>query len=154
MSHGRRTSKLWTTLRHFKRAALWSMGNAYFTGSSYGMRTTGSAATLTKQCSLLHPEGETRGLHNLDRYCPVQLGEHRENRRLFAGLDGKMRGVDSDGVRHSLGDFQGGAHNDREDTLRPADGVSAVEHLHADRRTLRGRPPSASAVVCRAIPCD
>ena len=65
MSRERRRRQ--TTLKPFKRAALWSMARLSVTRSRYGTGATASAAILTKQCGLLCTEGDAVSLHSLDR---------------------------------------------------------------------------------------
>src|SRR6202051_3349285 len=65
-----------------------------------------------------------------------------------------MGGVDLNLVGRYSEFFRGAAREHRQNAFRPADGFSAVEHLHADCCALRRRCSGADAVLCRAIPRD
>ena len=63
-----------------------------------------------------------------------------------------MRGVDLNWMEHFSEFFRGDAHEHRQDPVRPAHGLSAMDYLHADRRPVRQRSPGPDAFLCRAIP--
>src|SRR5258708_40341451 len=65
-----------------------------------------------------------------------------------------MSGVDLNLIGRYSELFRGAAREHRQNTFRPTDGFSAVEHLRADCCALRRRCSDTNAVLCRAIPSD
>src|SRR5271166_7138642 len=61
------------------------------------------------------------------------------------------RGVDLNSIWHFSEGFRGGAGEQWQDAFCPTDGFSAVEHVHPDCRTVRGRSAGADAVLRRAL---
>ena len=72
--------------------------------------------------------------------------------RISAGFEAKMHGVDLNWMEHFSEFLRGDAHEHRQDPVRSAHGLPAMDYFHADRRPVWRRSPGPDAFLRRAIP--
>jgi hypothetical protein len=68
--------------------------------------------------------------------CPVYFRVDSPNRSIFLGFSSKIGGVDLNWREHFPEPFRRGAHERRQNPVRPADGFRSLEHLRSVGRPL------------------